>query len=212
MDKLVKPTLEDWFEFWLQDLIDKGYILKVLRAKEAIPFVLFEGLYKVENTPYKLRNGVTGYKPGKITLLHPIEYTPDFIIIWADKAKGIFHTPFEECSRESNMILSFSHNKLNFSLIEIKAPPGYGGANSSDASFRVKQKWVWEKYALLVQKIYLYPIGSKGYNPKDYLWSNTFTPTRYLMTDGLTKARTINKWKVTTVDEFLDKKKLPTVK
>lgn len=203
MHSIHNPTLEDWFVFWTQELIERGYILKVLKASEMAPFVLFEGLKNTYNEKVT-KKGKTVYVERVNTLLEPIQYTPDFTIIWSSKAKGIFYIPFEQCSYSNTKLLGFTHNGLDYTAIEIKAPPGYGAGHSSDASFRVKQKWTWEKYKILVQKVYLYPLKP---HPKSdlYLWQNTFTPTRYFTTDKMTKTRTIRNWAPVTLDEFIAK-------
>jgi hypothetical protein len=202
MEKLTAPNLEDWFEFWVQDLIDRGYILKLLTTKDMLPFVLFDGL----SITGAVKNSKNQFVGRKKNLLERIIYTPDFTIIWAEKAKGVFYIPFEEDTLLNTKMLSHTHNNLDFTPIEVKAPPGYGGRNTSDASFRVKQKWTWEKYKIFVQKVYLYPLKPKASSTL-YLWQNTFTPTRYFMTDGLTKERTINKWSPVHIDLFLAQKK-----
>ena len=202
MEKLKNPTLEDWFRFWLQDLLDRGYILKVTETKEMYPFILFEE-HAIKGSILQ-PNGK--YKAKKKILLEAIQYTPDFLIIWAPKAKGIFYIPYEDDDVSNHKMLSFRHNDLDYTPVEIKAPPGYGGRNTSDASFRVKQKWVWEKYQILVQKIYLYPLKNLP-TSTNYLWQNTFTPSRYFKTDGLTKFRPINKWTPIQIDYFLNNKK-----
>jgi len=202
MEKLKDPTLEDWFRFWLQELQDNGYIRKFTETKDMYPFILFEG---------KKFKGKVLHADGKSRIktkshLEPIQYTPDFLIMWADKAKGIFYIPIEEDTVDNTKMLSHRHNGLDFTPIEIKAPPGYGGRNTSDASFRVKQKWVWEKYEIFVQKVYLYPLKSMPKSTK-YLWQNTFTPSRYFKTDGLRAFRTINKWVPLQLDYFLNTRK-----
>jgi hypothetical protein len=200
MEKLYNPTLENWFEFWAQDLIDRGYILKLLKTKDMLPFVLFEGLSIVG----AVKNKKDKFVSRKKNQLERIVYTPDFTIIWAEKAKNVFYIPFEEDTLLNHKLLSHTHNGLDYTPIEVKAPPGYGGRNTSDASFRVKQKWTWEKYQVFVQKVYLYPLKPMKSSTL-YLWQNTFTPTRYFKTDGLTKDRSINKWNPIHVDLFITK-------
>ena len=208
MDKLKNPTLEDWFDVWCEELIDTGYIQQVIKTEDLPKMVLSDKVYVEEEYEKVLYKGTKRESIQKRTRkkvrLEGITYRPDRLIIWAPKAKGLFHIPIEEDSVDNSLFLSHKKGDLVYTPIEVKAPPGYGGRNTSDASFAVKQKWVWAVHKILVQKVYLYPLKS-GKKIKDYLWLNTFTPTRYLWTDGLTTKRTISKWKVVTFEEYTKK-------
>lgn len=198
MTPLDNPSQEDWFDIWAKVLIDNGYISKILKASEMEPMPLFEGLFKEISYTKVLYKGTKREQiktyTKKITILEPIKYTPDRFIIWAEKAQNLLFTDLESYNNEGPYFIAKNYKGKYISLIEIKAPAGYGGRNTSDASFRVKQKWLYEKYKLYTQKIMLYPNSKKSVNPRNYLWLSTFTPGRYLFTDKLTKNRTISNW------------------
>jgi len=207
MNLLTNTTQEEWFDIWANELKDKGYIIAIHNQENCTTFSLFEGLYQVKTIQTKVLNKKTNKTQLKIinshnTLLHPVTYTPDRLIIWDKKAKDLFFTlenSFKEC-----YFIGHEVNGGYYSTLDIKAPPGYGGNNSSDQGFAVKQKWMWEKYKIYINKVYNYPNKSVKVG-KIYLWLTTFTPARFFKTDKLTKDRTISKWTPRTLEEFLEK-------
>jgi hypothetical protein len=103
-------------------------------------------------------------------------------------------------------LLSLDDSFGHVSYVEIKAPPGYGGRHNSDAAFAVKQKWLWDQDSIYINKTYNYPNKTvKDVSP--YLWLKTFTPSRYLFTDKLTKKRIISNWKPRSLQEFINHQK-----
>lgn len=189
MKRLVNPTQEDWFDLWCEDAIKLGYIKKVVKTEDLAPYILAEKV-KAYRTVVDKKGRIT---QKEYTLMEGSEYTPDRLIWWTDKSEGIFfydrkeppvgELPFfwAECAFDGY-----------FSQLEVKSPPGSGNRNSSDASFRVKQKWVWQKFDKYIQKVVNLPVKDRA-TPGIYLWLNTYTPTRYFMSDGLTTRRTISK-------------------
>lgn len=217
MEILDNPSQEEFFDLWCEELIKEGYIKKVLKQEE-IPFsiVLFDGLKQTARIRMTNRTQ---------TLLEPVTYKPDRVILWEDKSRGIFFTPLEEY-RECYFVGQYipMYDGCWMSPAEVKAPPGYGGGNSSDVSFAVKQKWVYAKAKIFVNKVFNYPnalvkmtkkgklTGKRKYKrPDPYLWMMTFTPTRYFYTDRKFDTRIISKWPARTLQEFL-KTKNPTTK
>ena len=205
MKKLDNPSQEELFELWVDELIKEGYILSY--DSDPIPFTLFDE-----------------HKKEGVKLLSSTQYKPDGRIIWADKAKDIFFTTEKTPKKYKNIYflaerytettpgIMKKRNSFYSSYLDVKSPPGSGKKNSSDASFIPKRTWMWDKFKIHVNKVYNYPnafVKNKDKSikrlkaPRPYLWAQTFTPTRYLWTDKLTKERTINKWTVRTLEEFL---------
>lgn len=217
MEELINPSQEEFFDMWCDELIARGYIKRVLKQDD-IPaaIVLYDGLKQDEVRRLTRR---------KQTLLEQVTYKPDRVILWEYKAKDIFFTPhgqWKECYFIGHHIEMYGGCWM--SPAEVKAPPGYGGSNSSDARFGVLQKWVYEKAGIFVTKVYNYPnalvkvtkkgnpTGVRRYkNPAPYLWASTFTPTRYFYTDKKFDLRVISKWLARDLDSFLNTKN-PTKK
>lgn len=216
MDRIEVPlTEEQWFLEWCIELVQAGYIYKVLFDKEVMPLTLFERLNR------------TGTKK---KILDSVTYKCDVLIYWNLKAAGIFYTPFSVDVKKTTHFWGHATDDGKYlSPVEVKAPPGYGNRNSSDQSFSVLQKWVYAKFGIMINKTYNYPISVIKYpkkhivnkkkvnhpkanmfkrfkNPEPYLWMMTFTPDRYLYTDKTLVPKTISKWDPITLEQFLASK------
>lgn len=178
MEILHKPNLEDWFLIWMKYLVDHGYVHKYVHKHGVPSFVLFDQ-----------------FKIGDDTLLKKGTYKPDGVIYWNSKAEEVFYTELKKNTdlKTSCYFLAdkYENDYPGFvSYIEIKAPPGYGKGNMSDAAFAQQQKWLWQKYRTYVNKIFLWPT-KKVLNERPYLWPSTFTPLRYMFSDKTLVPRTI---------------------
>ena len=104
-------------------------------------------------------------------------YTPDFLILWNEKARGVFF---------NNLLDRVTLSKIPFtvkglcdkSIIEIK--PAFD-QNNMTRLFTINQKWLLEGIGVYCQKII--PVK---------LFSKTFTPVRYLKTDKTNKKRKLH--------------------
>lgn len=127
---------------------------------------------------------------GKKTLLAEHNYTPDFFVQFGKN----YNTKF---GFKALLEPSFS------ALVDVKG--GYSN-NFNDMRFPLNQKWMYQKFGLYVNKII--PVSGFRINSKKEkvlkkcLFSETFTPKKYLLTPT-GKERTIH-WKVRSVEEFLE--------
>lgn len=207
MDKLYKPTQEDFFDLWCAELLATGYLDEVVSHPNVPTFQLFDGYSR----PY-------GKK--KNTIMQPTTYTPDRILKWNDKAKGIFFEPFEGENHHWNRSYFNAHHEIHkgfyYSIIEVKGPTGNQAAYGT--KFMFTQKWLWANSRQYVQKVMLAPIKPLKKNLQ-YLWATTFTPNRFLYTDKLNTNKNkpipyrtipnkkgIPNWEVRSLDEFVKSK------
>ena len=219
MKKLNNPTQEELFDLWCEDAIKAGYIDWV--EKKVSSHTLTEGLRTAKTETRTLYKGTKREKEVKRkkykTVLAESSYGPDRIIGWNPKAMLIFHTPIVDTIEfpwKETYFYSQYNNAFDcdISIIDVKAPPGYGGANCSDVSFSLIRKWIWYTEKIFINKVVNYPnsvikdkktkVFKKFKNPDPYLWMSTYTPSRYFKTDGLTKDRTISNWEARTIKEF----------
>lgn len=174
------------FMWFCEELVNNGFIEQFHKSKT---YNLFEGLKNTFIKEMKTKN-----KEVEETLLHPHNYTPDWEIIWENKAKNIFFTELGEKKEKAfisqiiNPII-FSELCYNNSIIEIK--PSYDFQNMSRLSV-INVKWMMDKYNLFINQI-----------QTDKLFKSTFTPKRYIKTDSGMANRTINKWLPKTLEQFL---------
>lgn len=183
LSKIECDSLQEmYFIWWLEDLKKQGYIKEYKRSKT---YELFEKEF------YRFK----GIKNEKLKLLlQGHEYTPDFVILWNEKAEHLFY-----CYHNNVTIVNCHFiivNQHPVSIVEIKGILNQKhDKNGSLAKFSVNRKWMFQNRNIYVELIEI-----------QKLFIQTFTPSRYLITDkGLTK-RKIN-WKIRSINDFVNIKK-----
>lgn len=173
---------EFYFLYFVEELLQKGYIHRIERAESII---LTEGLKHFYTKTNK--SGSSG-KVVTQTILQPSLYTPEFKIVWnkdsykdlvwvlgRDKVK--YDKPFIAQYRPDFDIDLCNYEEL-YSIIEVK--PDYD-QNNMTRLFKNNQKFVWDKYQLFINLIKI-----------PTLFRQTFTPNKYLSTLRTNKQRKIN--------------------
>lgn len=180
---------ELYFLYWIYELKDKEYVNSIQRAQS---FHLSKGL----SSQY-LEQLKTKTKEHTQKILEEHIYTPEFLIVWNQKAveeKIIWQLP--SVPKYEKQIIAQKHFDQTipvwWSYIEVK--PVWDHQNMTRL-FRLNQKWVWEKHEIFVNLIF----------PKR-LFQATFTPNDYLYTEKKRDKRSIE-WNILTVDEFLNLKR-----
>lgn len=216
MEKLYNPTQEEWFDIWLQELIDLNYILEV-KDQSITGWTLAEEVAIHYNYPKVLYKGTarerTRMTKKKFLLHKGATYTPDRVIIWHPKAEGIFFTDINKLKGSASTVdnaryfLAHSSPIGYFSPVDVKSPHRKG-TTSGDVGFSIKKKWLWQKEQIYANQCVQYP-NKPLKTTKMYLWPSTFTPQRFLWTDKLTKKRTIPAhkgvplWEVRSLKDYL---------
>ena len=208
MKKWRNPTQEEIFDCWAEELIKHSFIEKYIKVPTSMVLLPAEEyIERTQRTVYKgtKREKVVIDEKRKV-LFEEMTYRPDRIIYWAPKAKDVFFQDiklWKTRPKTAFFYADFDQNEPGWwSAIDVKSP--FQGKNCSDATFDVKKKLLWSRFNIYINKCIQYPAKKKKrLNKKHYLYTHTFTPTRYLYTDGLTKARTIRNWPVITIQEFL---------
>lgn len=171
---------EEWYFSWyLQELIDAGFIDKTIYQPEAYN-LSGKHTYHVESNGRK--------KAKDFHLMKKHIYTADWKIHWDKKALGVFIPMPHEKFKDTG----FFANGL-YSVIDIKGMFA-GRNNTSAATFPLNQKWVYQMFGDFVQKVI--PIK---------LFESTFVPQRYLLTDRKTQKRKI-KFIPKTLEEYVQSK------
>lgn len=163
---IYRSNEEVYFSWYLDELIKYGYV----------------SWYKYESRKFKLLDEVKGtwdrkLKNGKVVatelhLLQDVEYTPDFEICFTEKALGIFCTGIP--SRNRPYFVGVEVDPILNEYIVLVDVKGKSFINAtSSISFSFTQKLMWDKLKIYVQKVV----------PQS-LFNKTFTPSRYLYTDG----------------------------
>lgn len=208
-------TIELYFEWWLKEMLTAGYLKQYIREPETIiaaPTVKYGRVKR-----FKRKDNETEY----FNLFPEVKYTYDYILIWDESAEYIFY-------EETNSQKVFQFNKPQFvanraivafpnqnqeaeereeiiSYVDVKPVSNamFGGKVTSAISFPLKQRLCWENEGIYINKVIPRPISGAGY--KVALFVKTFTPDRYIITDGGTRRRKIN-FPVLSLKEYVEKK------
>lgn len=165
---------EVYFSWWLDELKREGYVKEY--RYESRTLTLMNEVKLPWTKQMKTKNKVEEHH-----LFSATTYTPDFEIIWTEKAFGVFCDGVPCVERP--YFMATDHNNLlteGITLVDVKGDHSAGASrgNFSQYSFPYKQKMAWMTLGLYVQKVV--PVK---------LFRETFVPKRYFMTDGGGQAR-----------------------
>lgn len=192
--------IEQYFEWWLEDMVRAKYIDSYKREPETLMVApsLEYGRYKRFKSKEK--------EVEAFNIFPEINYTYDYIIYWNESAEYLFY-------EETNDLRIFQFGKPAFiahrdrddnvySILDVKPTNSVqrqGGKVSSAITFPLKQRLLWDGQGIFVNKVVPIPMGGTGYNSA--LFIKTFTPQRYLLTDGGGSMRKI-KYQVKTIGQY----------
>lgn len=202
--KTTVNSIELYFEWWLSELINAGYIKYFERESET---------FRVASESKYGRIKRFKVKPNEIeqfNLFQKIEYTYDYRIVWnINSAEYLFF----ELVDESNVFqfgkpLFIAHRIDNeiTSYVDVKPTNSVsrmGGKVSSAISFPYKQRMLWESRRIYINKVVPIPMAGTGFNSA--LFIKSFVPKRYLLTDGGKQARKI-KWPIVSLKQYVNTK------
>lgn len=178
-------SLEELHFSWYLDELLKYNIIEEYKY-EPKSFVLAEKKTYIKHIQLKTKVNKKEYE-----LLSDIVYTPDFLIKWNTKYNGIFYRLISDgIYFNSPYFFALGHGEYyHFSLIEIKAN---FDRHNEVRMFTYHQKWLYDQREIYVQLVKV---------PK--VFKDTFTPSRYLLTDKTQKQRSIN-FPIKTLDNYLN--------
>lgn len=186
---------EMYFSWWLQELQEKGFIKSFNRAKS------YELGHPVIYEWTERKNNIDLFNDS--TILDGSIYTPDFEIVWEDKAINIFVNPnitniikqprtvrvFTEKSNEPiNKKLFIQINGV--SIIEVK--PDFDLNNMTRLN-TIDRKWLFQSRGIFTNLVLMPSFFKK-----------TFTPNRFLLTNKTNKVRAL-KYQPITLEEYINK-------
>jgi len=201
--------IELYFEWWLTELMEAGNIKEWSREPETMT-VVSESTYGRIKRFKRKENEIEQFN-----LFHSIDYTYDYFIIWNTVAEYLFY----EVTDETNVFqfgkpLFVAHEIVGAengtydigSYVDVKPTTSVmqrGGKVSSAVSFPIKQRMIWDNYRKYINKVVPMPMAGTGF--KSALFIKSFTPKRYLITDGGQQARKI-KWPTTMLKQYVNDK------
>tara|TARA_R110000744_G_scaffold7342_5_gene25357 strand:- start:7743 stop:8357 length:615 start_codon:yes stop_codon:yes gene_type:complete len=185
---------EMYFSWWLDDMMDEGYIDDWTYEEE-----VFDLAFPVK-LPWK-KQLKTKVKDMEMSFLEKCTYNPDFKIYWNEKAKGEFYHNLGEIITDPKTLPYFAAQD-NISRIEIK--PNHDFQNKT-AQAVIKIKWLMQlgTYVQLVIPVPKVSAKTGKLNPASALFNNTFIPRRFAYTNATMKPRKIN-FKHITLKQWQD--------
>lgn len=172
---------ELYFSFYLDELYKAGYISAYEPQPES--YVLSPPIFFKYTKQLKTK---TKQIVKKLTREHI--YSPDFKILWTEKAYNVFSRNID-CNADLKAIPFITNCQK--SIIEIK--PIFD-QNNMTRLFTINAKWMYQRHGIYVQKII--PVK---------LFEATFTPRKYLLTDKTNRPRKL-KYQPKTLNDFISQR------
>jgi hypothetical protein len=184
---------EAYFQWWLDELSADNYITDYIYHPRIIQLT-DSVIYRVLN--HKKTKDLIEERQ----LLADHQYSPDYDIIWAEKALGIFYKLLPVCEDKHIKAPFFAQirtsKELPTSAIDVKGAVTFAQSRnySTLVTFPFNQKWVYQRYGIYVCKAEI-----------PTLFKHTFCPKRYLTQDIRGNSRALHFEPITLVD-FLKSK------
>jgi hypothetical protein len=184
-----KNKEELYFSYYLDEL--KKYDIIDSYTYEEETFKLSED---IKYTHMKYTQLKTKVKKQAITksLLKPCTYTPDFIILANSPTDGFFNIA-------ANNPIFISTNDLKC-YVDVKGMFA-GRTNSTQYTFPLKQKWMYQKYNIYTNKVVPEKLFAKTFTPKKVIEEEIFK--RDNVKKGIKKGDSKLKFEVKTIEEYL---------
>lgn len=160
---------DELYMYWyFKELKQRGYISQF--QFEPLSFNLGENTFTTRRVEYKQLKTKVSQKESFPMLLKEHNYTPDFGIIWDEKANNIFYCKHNEIISLGIMFIVYGESAR--SLVEVK--PNLKGSKYQGTAPKttISRKWLLDKKDLYCQQI--------NY---EEIFYRTFTPKRFMFTD-----------------------------
>jgi len=204
--------IEQYFQWWLNEMVDNGYVQRYIREPESIRVLNTATYGRLKR--FKSKEKIVE----EFNIFGKIDYTYDYLIIWDKKAEYLF---YEEVlpsqvfqfgkpifiAHKTNLQMGTEAKDIMLdqivSYVDVKPTNSVmqrGGKVSSAVSFPLKQRMIWDNYKKYINKVVPMPMAGTGYSSA--LFIKSFIPQRYLLTDGGKQLRKI-KYKITSLPEYI---------
>lgn len=191
---------ETYFEWWLDELKNKGLVLNYMR--EPSEFLLFEPLEIGFEKELKTKK-----KEMSFNLFREMVYTPDYFVrfdISMKKMFGFVENNYLINSVDRSKVLGYTTEYDEFGInvyFDCKPTPQaerFSNSVGSSRDFKFNKRLLYEKHNLIVNKVI--PCGMAN-----SLFCKTFLPVRYRFTDKSGVLRKLKSYdaKANTLEEWL---------
>jgi hypothetical protein len=196
----ISCSFEEWLIFlYLEELKGNGFIDEIIFQPK--PFELTDEVpRKFYKEKVDKKGNIKRVYTKKQNLLNKHIYTPDYKVIWAEKADGIFEQ--DTTRSELNLNIPFISNSMHTinSYLEVKAE--WDKNNMTRMFTSHIQPYVYWKYDEYVQLVKPYDLFKETFVPKKAM--------EYMVYKVKTKYYNIGdkkfKWRYKTLEEYLNEK------
>jgi len=180
-----KSDEERWFIWWMAELVQEGYIEDIKYEKyiwKLTPPSYF-WYKKVLKTKTKLERRI---------LIREHQYTCDYSIVFADKARYYFFEELDAAKPVSNRTVPLYSDDKNLVHIEVK--PKFD-QNNMEREFTINQKFLYSKFNTYINKV-------KPANFRRCFFDAYFCPDRFLRQDKQKGNRKLH-FRPTSLSEYI---------
>ena len=205
--KTKENTIELYSRWWFQELKDMGYIKAIYREPETL---ICAGKSKYQRLKFFKRKEA---EVEEFNLFNEIKYTYDYKIIWDLKARYIFYDIIDKDDEKALfekgkplLIANYDYDEngeeIHVTRLDVKPTASVArfGKTSTQISFPIKQRMIYDRTGIYIQKFI--PIPMAGSGKTSSIFPKSFTPKRFMFTDGGKQLRKIN-FKVRGLEEFI---------
>jgi len=188
---------EEWYFSWyVQELLDAGILIEA--EYQPAPF-------KLCNEAVLVGRGMDKKGPYNFTktLLNDLDYNPDWKLTWSDNCEKFVTRIDRFISKDPFNAFLSQLNGLIETWVDVKGA-SVGMNNSSAVTFPIKQKMVYDKFGIYIQKIIpvYYTKNKRGEKIPYGLFPDTFTPERFLYQNVQAHKRALH-YTPRSLEEFL---------
>lgn len=199
--------IELYCEWYLQELKEAGFIKSYKRESFSI---LVNPEIRHKRYDFKTKTP----KIEEFRLLPDIKYTYDYVIVWEKHAHEVFYNFINDKPIRiwAPFYAMIDKDGEHISLVDVKATylGSKFGNNTTAYTFPILQKMLWSLYGIMISKAVPIPMSANGRIKSGNniaLFTTTFVPRRYHLTDAGGQARKINYRKATLKEYVLYKVK-----
>lgn len=191
---------ENAVAWWLQELIDRGFVESFCHQPIGI------NLSESVSLDY-IKELKTKSVDAKANLLQSHVYSYDFHVFFNPNAKDIFvncltddKTAFLKYNKNVPFIGYQAGKELNHLIVvRIEVKPNFD-QNNMTRLFAINQKWLFQRHKIFVNLVSPFPHKGKG-----GFFQDVFCPKRYLFQDlNQSKNRKITTWKPRLFDQWAE--------
>lgn len=180
---------DEMYMYWyFQELKDAGYIKGFIYEPKT--YELGSGEERKRVVSYEQKKTKVSIKESYPMLLREHNYTPDFGVLWEEKAKDLFYCHHTEVISLTIPFTIFGN--MPRSVLEVKPDLRSSKHKGSRPKTAVSMKWLLEKYNIFTEEIFY-----------EEIFFRTFTPKRFLLTDAKKGKRKLNQRRVRTLEDYV---------